>query len=73
MILGKGTLTYAHGDIYRGEWKCGLESGAGRMIFASKDQYRGEFQNGLMHGHGEFIFKEGGAKYTGQFFEGEFK
>jgi hypothetical protein len=43
------------------------------MIFASKDQYRGEFQNGLMHGHGEFIFKEGGAKYTGQFIEGEFK
>lgn len=70
---GKGTLLYAHGDIYRGDWECGLESGRGRMLFASKDQYKGEFWNGLMHGQGEFIYKEGGSKYTGEFHEGEFR
>jgi hypothetical protein len=72
-MLGKGTLTYAHGDVYRGEWECDQESGLGRMLFASKDQYKGEFSNGLMHGQGEFTYKEDGSKYTGSFEEGEFK
>lgn len=70
---GKGTLTYAHGDVYRGEWKCDQESGVGRMVFASKDQYSGEFANGLMHGRGELVLKEDGNKYSGQFQEGDFK
>ena len=70
---GKGTLTYAHGDTYRGEWEGGQESGRGRMVFASEDQYAGQFCKGLMHGRGEYTFKQDGSKYTGLFEEGEFK
>lgn len=72
-FTGKGTLTYAHGDVYRGEWKCDEECGTGRMIFSSKDMYYGEFSGGLMHGRGEFTYKADGAKYHGEFHEGEFR
>jgi len=70
---GKGTLRYAHGDVYRGEWKYDEECGMGRMVFASKDHYQGEFRKGLMQGQGEFTYKADGAKYRGEFHEGEFR
>ena len=40
---GKGTMKYATGDRYEGEWKHGEEDGWGTWKSAGGDAYEGEF------------------------------
>jgi hypothetical protein len=38
--LGMGTLAYADGDKYVGEWKDGKKSGKGELIYVNGDKFR---------------------------------
>ena len=71
-MLGKGQLTYAHGDVYRGEWFNDEATGVGKLVMHSGDHYKGQFKQGCMNGSGEYTFHAGG-KYIGDFFDGEFR
>lgn len=37
---GMGTLSYADGDKYVGEWKDGKKSGKGELIYINGDKFR---------------------------------
>ena len=66
---GKGTMTYANGDKYEGEFKHGEPNGKGKMTYANGNTYEGEFQNGTRHGRGTLTYDKGG-KYEGEFQNG---
>ena len=40
---GQGTMTYANGDIYEGEWTWDGRNGQGTMTYANGDIYEGEW------------------------------
>ena len=40
-INGQGTLWYADGDQYQGEWRDGKMHGRGTYTYADGDQYEG--------------------------------
>ena len=42
---GQGTLFWANGDVYEGQWKNHLRNGQGNMTWASGNMYQGEFKN----------------------------
>ena len=51
-----GTLNYADGDIYIGEFQKGKSHGYGKLEIG-EDLYEGEFKNDNYHGHGKYIYK----------------
>ena len=42
---GKGTMVYANGDKYEGEWYCHEKNGKGTMVYANGDKYEGDWQS----------------------------
>jgi hypothetical protein len=54
MAHGQGTLTYANGDHYVGEWKDDLKHGQGTLTYANGDQEEG------IWGEGEFLYENKG-------------
>ena len=43
---GRGTLRYANGDVYEGEYKEGKKEGRGTMRYANGSVYEGEWKGG---------------------------
>ncbi len=64
-----GTITYANGDTYVGEFKNGKLNGKGTYTFPSGEKYVGEFKNGIQHGQATYTFPRG-EKYVGDFKDG---
>ncbi len=55
---GTGTLTYANGDVYTGEWKNDEIHGQGRFeYYSSTDVYEGYIEGGKKSGFGKYTYK----------------
>lgn len=62
---GHGTLVYANGGRYVGQWGNGMRNGQGTDYFANGDIYEGQFINDARSGYGKMTFANG-TFYTGQ-------
>lgn len=68
---GKGTMYYASGNVYTGEFRNGQRNGQGEFTFtATGERYVGEFVNDEYCGKGKFYYHAGGV-YEGQFMNSE--
>ena len=70
-----GTLTFADGSKYVGEFKDGEYSGNGNFTFGKKskhagDQYIGQFKASKKDGHGTYTYANGN-KYVGEYKDGK--
>lgn len=68
---GRGTYTYANGDIYVGNWLDGKQHGDGEMLYAEDlSRLRGQWSNGLREGR--FVLElESGELREAQFYQGQ--
>ena len=72
---GKGTITWANGDVYEGDWQDGNLHGHGTMKWASGAVYEGDFVNGKITGKGKKTGTNNqGITYTyvGDFLDGKY-
>ena len=60
-----GTITYASGAKFVGEWKDSKRNGQGTYTWASGDKYVGEFKDNLRNGQGTLTYPDG-FKYIGE-------
>ena len=51
---GQGTLTWADGDQYVGDFVNGKRTGQGTYTDVNGNQYIGEWKDGMKHGQGTF-------------------
>ena len=58
---GLGTMRYASGEVYKGDWHVGQRSGRGEMIYGTDktNRYIGSWMNSKKHGPGTFYFGNG--------------
>jgi hypothetical protein len=62
MQWGMGTMQFANGDLYKGEWHMQQFSGQGRFEYGKDGEcYIGEFKRGKRHGRGRFTLADGDA------------
>ena len=47
---GRGTMVYANGSVYEGQWRAGKRHGHGKHTLATGEVYEGEFVTGKRHG-----------------------
>jgi hypothetical protein len=66
-----GTITYADGDKYVGEYKDNKRNGQGAYTFASGDKYVGEYKDDKRNGQGAYTFASG-DKYVGEYKDGKY-
>ncbi len=66
---GQGTMTYADGGTYVGQWKDGKYHGQGTYTVADGEKYVGEWKDGNMHGQGTMTYADG-STYVGQWKDG---
>ena len=64
---GNGTMAYANGDFYTGEWINDLRHGNGTMSYANGDIYAGKWEKNVRHGYGAISYKNG-VIYEGEWF-----
>ena len=64
-----GTITYANGDKYVGEFRDDKYNGQGTYTYANGDKYVGGYRDGKKNGQGTFTFADG-SKYLGEFRDG---
>ncbi|MCJ1248551.1 hypothetical protein MMC30_005769 [Trapelia coarctata] len=58
MISGPGTMYYANGDDYTGDWADDLPNGQGQMVYGKTgNTYMGGWKNGKRHGKGTMHFE----------------
>jgi hypothetical protein len=50
-----GTITFANGDIYVGEWRDNKRNGQGTYTFANGDKYVGEYKDDKRNGQGTLM------------------
>jgi hypothetical protein len=62
---GQGTMTYANGDIYEGQWIDDRRYGQGTMTYANGDKYEGEWRFDERHRQGTMTYANG-DKYEGE-------
>lgn len=68
---GYGSVVYANGDRYEGEWKRGARDGYGMYInHAGGQTYRGCWENGAVKGRGVARYPNG-DRYEGEWVDGE--
>ena len=60
-----GTLTYASGNKYVGEFKDDKRNGQGTFTFADGEKYVGEFKDDKRNGQGTYTYADG-EKYVGE-------
>jgi len=65
---GLGTMKYADGRVYKGQWKKGQWQGEGKAHFPNGDYYEGETKEDQRHGRGVYRWSDGRV-YDGFFFE----
>ena len=63
-----GTINFADGGKYVGEWKNNTNHGQGTYTHDGGNKYVGEFKDGNRHGQGTFTFSNG-DKYVGEYKE----
>jgi len=79
---GQGTMIYANGDKYVGEWKKGKSNGQGTYTSATGpndgDKYEGEWKGGKPNGQGTYTYANSdkitfvdGTKYVGEWKNGK--
>lgn len=56
---GKGTMAYANGDVYTGEWINNVRDGFGTMSYVNGDIYVGKWRKNVRHGYGKMSYKNG--------------
>ena len=56
---GRGTMVYASGNMYEGQWLAGRQSGQGRCTFATGNVYEGSYKEDKKHGKGKETFPDG--------------
>ena len=66
---GRGTDTFANGNVYEGEYKADKREGRGKYTLASGEVYDGEWKEGKMDGAFTFTFVNGDI-YEGIFNSG---
>ena len=66
-----GTVPFANGNKYAGEWKDNKYNGQGTFTFADGAKYVGEYKDGKRSGQGTFTSADG-AKYVGEFKDGKY-
>ena len=66
-----GTLTWADGDTYVGEYKDNKRHGQGTYTYANGEKYVGEWKDGYREGDGAYTFKSG-KKKGGKFKKNKF-
>jgi hypothetical protein len=66
---GQGTITWANGDKYEGEWKDGNTHGKGTFTWADGDKYVGEYKDGMKHGKGTFTTMKKGLWVNNEYVE----
>ena len=47
---GRGTMVYANGSVYEGQWRAGKRHGYGKHTLATGEVYEGEYVTGKRHG-----------------------
>ncbi len=62
---GQGSVTYADGETYTGEFKDGKRHGQGTLTSADGSTYTGEWKDGNWHGQGTMTLANG-YTYTGE-------
>jgi hypothetical protein len=62
---GQGTLTFASGQKYVGEYRNGKKHGQGTYTWPDGYKYVGEWKDGKEHGQGTYT-KANGSKYVGE-------
>jgi hypothetical protein len=62
----KGTVLYANGGVYKGQFHNGQRHGHGTSTLPNGEKYEGEWKKGKRHGQGTAYFPNGG-KYIGGF------
>eukprot|EP01012_Entosiphon_sulcatum_P022082 TRINITY_DN2699_c0_g1_i1.p1 TRINITY_DN2699_c0_g1~~TRINITY_DN2699_c0_g1_i1.p1 ORF type:complete len:197 (+),score=16.21 TRINITY_DN2699_c0_g1_i1:171-761(+) len=67
---GKGTMRYANGTVYDGEWKEDKWEGQGKYI-GTEYSYEGEFSDNSFHGFGRMFWFRSRDSYEGEFLTGE--
>ncbi len=65
-VDGTGTMTWASGDTYTGQWNNGVMDGKGTMTWKDGKRYRGSWKNGLFEGWGALGWP------SGEWYEGYF-
>lgn len=63
---GRGTMLYASGNRYDGEYREGQRNGCGTFTFKNGRRYVGEFKDDVFSGRGVWTF-ENGDRYVGDF------
>jgi len=63
---GQGTLRYANGDLYIGEWFQSQRSGQGTLNKANGDCYEGYWLNDKREGSGSFFYAASGKVFVGE-------
>lgn len=66
---GEGTMEYANGNRYVGNWEQMHPSGQGTMTFSNGDVYTGNFLGGEQHGTGTMRYADG-TEWTGRWEHG---
>jgi len=64
---GNGTMFYANGDVYTGEWINNVRHGYGTMSYSNGDIYVGKWEKNVRHGYGTMSYKNG-VIYEGEWF-----
>jgi hypothetical protein len=65
MKHGLGTMQYANGDIYTGEWRADLKHGQGKYTWAGGIHYQGDFEGDKMSGRGTTTWSNGSQSTAG--------
>lgn len=66
----KGTMRYADGSVFKGQFYHGRRHGRGSYTFKDGSRYKGDFVKDLMQGIGELRFRDG-SKYVGEWKRGK--
>jgi hypothetical protein len=64
---GIGSITFASGNQYYGEWHYDMIQGTGTFTWANGDEYNGDFKRNCRHGQGVLIWASG-DKYEGEWY-----
>lgn len=67
---GQGTMTWADGSKYVGEFQNGYRTGYGVLYLPNGDRYEGEFYNGVLQGYGTYYWADG-SSWAGYWENGE--
>ena len=62
-----GTMHYADGRVYKGQWKDGQWNGRGKTTYPNGDNYEGEYEGDQRHGIGVYKWNDG------RVFQGNFR